>query len=309
MSVRVMSRKRQGNGSLNDSGEKENWRISTPRPLTKRRKLQSPAKDASVRSPPVVVLSDSDDSDDGWTLKKLNEQISSEISDKTSELFANVGILSPIQVGQQTRESSVPVKPQAQCNTASDRPAKFHSLSSLQSVRKSLFQEKGNDEKLNNIISHIRCSQSLNEVVHIEKVDVEEKQLFCLKTSLTQSECNRNSIKSTGKFLIVKPRKLSYHVAVGPFEPVSLVICENGNYEVKVYYTDTVDSGTVEIDNIFKVVLLVKDVFMSSYTLCPGLVGIDSQLFSLGQTFLPNGIVKRRLPMETYTIQKVFSLA
>ena len=98
-----MSRKRQGNGSLNDSGEKENWRISTPRPLTKRRKLQSPAKDASVRSPPVVVLSDSDDSDDGhgWTLKKLNEQISSEISDKTSELFANVGVLSPIRVGQQ----------------------------------------------------------------------------------------------------------------------------------------------------------------------------------------------------------------
>ena len=103
--------------------------------------------------------------------------------------------------------------------------------------------------------------------MHIEKVDVEEKQLFYLKTLLIQSECNRNSIKSTGSFLIVKPRKLSYHVAVGPFEPVSPVICENGNYEVKVYYTDTVDSGTVEIDNVFKVVSLVKDVFMSSYTL------------------------------------------
>ena len=302
MSVRVKSRKRQGNGSLNDSGEKENWRISTP--LTKRRKLQSPAKDASVGSPPVVVISDSDDSDDGWTLKKLNEQISSGISNKTSELFANVGVLSPIQVGQQTRENSVPVKPQAQRNATSDRPTKFHRLSSLQSVRKSLFQEKGNDEKLNNIISHIRCSQSLNEVVHIEKVDVEEKQLFCLKTSLIQSECNRNSIESTGSFLIVKPRKLSYHIAVGPFEPVSLVICENGNYEVKVYYTDTVDSGTVEIDNVFKVVSLVKDVFMSSYTLCPGLVGIDSQLFSLGQTFLPNGIVKRDFPWKSISSKK-----
>ena len=178
MSVRVMSRKRPGNRSLNDSGEKENWRISTPRPLTKRTKLQSPAKDASVRSPPVVVLSDSDDADDGWTLKKLNEQISSEISNKTSELFANVGVLSPMQVGQQTRENNVPVKPQAQRNTTSDRPTKFHSLSSLQSVRKSLFQEKGNDEKLNNIVSHIRCSQSLNEVVHTEKVDVKKKNYF-----------------------------------------------------------------------------------------------------------------------------------
>ena len=194
----------------------------------------------------------------------------------------------------------------AQRNATSDRPrpTKFHSFLSLQSVRKSLCQEKGNDEKLNNIISHNRCSQSLNEVVHIEKVDVEEKQRFCLKTSLTQSECNRNSIKSTGKFLIARPRKLSYHVAVGPFEPVSLVICENGNYEVKVYYTDTVDSGTVEIHNIFKVVLLVKDVFMNSYTLCPGLVGIDSQLFSLGQTFLPNGIVKKDFPWKRISSKK-----
>ena len=106
-------------------------------------------------------------------------------------------------------------------------------------------------------------------------MDVEEKQLFCLKTSLTRSDCNTNRIRSTGSFLIVKPRMLSYHVPVGPFESISLVICENGNYEVKVYYTDTVDSGTVEIDNVFKAV--VKDVFMSSYTLCPGLVSIDSQ--------------------------------
>ena len=153
MSVKIMSRKRQGNGSLNDSGVKENWGISIPWPLTKRRKLQSPAKDVSVRSLPVVVLSDSDDSDDGWSLKKLNEQISSEISNKTSELFANVGVLSPIQVGQQTRENSVPVKPQAQRNATGDRPTEFHGLSSLQSVRKSLFQENWNDEKLNNIIA------------------------------------------------------------------------------------------------------------------------------------------------------------
>ena len=257
----------------------------------------------------MAVLSDSNDSDDGWSLKKLNEPISSEMSNKTSELFANVGVLSPVQVDQLTRENSVPVKPQpaqAQRNPTGDRPIEFHFLSSLQSVRKSLFQEKANDEKINNIISHIRCSQSLNEVVHIEKVDVEEKhvQLFCLKTSLTQSECNTNSIKSTGSFIIVKLRKLSYHVAVGPFEPVSPVICENGNYEAKVYYTDTVDSGTIEIDSVFKVVSLVKDVFMSSYTLCPGLVGIDSQLLSLGQTFLPNGIVKRDFPWKRISSKK-----
>ena len=115
---------------------------------------------------------------------------------------------------------------------------------------------------------------------------------------LTESECNTNSIKSTGSFLNVKPRKFSCHVVVGPFEPVSVVICENGNDGVKNYYTNAVDSCTVEIDNVFKVVSLMKDVFMSSYTLCPVLVDIDSQLFSLSQTFLPNGIVKRDFPWK-----------
>ena len=64
------------------------------------------------------------------------------------------------------------------------------------------------------------------------------------------------------------------------------------------------DSGTVEIEYVFNVVSLVKDVFMSSYTLFPGLAGIDSQLFSLGQTFLPNGIVKRDFPWKRISSKK-----
>ena len=95
-----MSRKREGNGSLNGNDEKGNYNTQLHYNY-----IRVQQKDPNVRPPPEVLLSGSDHSGDGCSLKKLNQQISGEMSNKTSELSADASVLSPIQVGLQRKET------------------------------------------------------------------------------------------------------------------------------------------------------------------------------------------------------------